>query len=70
VFLALNRVVVERWEANGRTNDGRRISHPVGASTFFQDLHTTVLVFRRYETERITTYTPTTSRNFRQTYLP
>lgn len=70
VFLALNRVVVERWEANGRSNDSRRISHPAGASTFFKDLHTSVLVFHRYDNDRITNYIPTTSRNLRPTYLP
>jgi hypothetical protein len=69
VLLALNKLVHERWEANGRTNDARRIAHPPGTSTFFQDLHTSVLVFHRYDESRITDYLPETSPNLRKPYL-
>jgi hypothetical protein len=70
VFLALNEVVIERSDANGGSNDARVISHPAGASTFFQDLHTSLLVFHRYPEGRISSYIPSTSPNLRRPYLP
>ena len=70
VLAALNAVIVERWEANDRSNDSRIIAHPQGTSEFFEGLHTGLLVFRRYSESRIWDYVPSTSPNLLKPYNP
>lgn len=69
VFFSLNRCVWERWEAKGRSNDARTIRHPDGTSPYFADLHTSLLVFKRYEDNRLTRYTPQTAAALQRDYL-
>jgi hypothetical protein len=70
VFDALNNIIWQRWQANGATNKSSQIVHPPGASSYFQDLHGSLLVFRRYDETRITALIPETSPNLRQIYNP
>lgn len=60
IFLELNRVVHERWTANGCTSDTGRIVHPIGASAAFAEVHASLMSLKRYPESRITDYTPTT----------
>jgi hypothetical protein len=60
MFLALNEIVVARFEWNP-TNDVRNIQQPPGVtSDVFRDLYGHVLVFKRYSKSRITDFTPDT----------
>lgn len=70
VFAALNEVIAERWEANGRANDSRIIQHPSGVSEFFEGLHTQVLVGQHYSHERIWDLIPETADILRRPYGP
>lgn len=68
VFLALNRLIVRRYEQNptNRVND---MTMPVGVtSPVFKDFYGSVLIFHRYEESRITKFTPVTSQWLKKRY--
>ena len=67
---ALNNVIIERWEANGQSNDSRVIAHSQGASEFFENLHTRLLAMRRYTSDRISRLVPATAASLRKPYGP
>lgn len=64
-FLALNRLIRQRFTSNP-TNDARKMHHPPGVTTdLFKTLYASVLVFKRYDDDRITSMTPRTHRVLR-----
>jgi len=68
LFLALNAVIVRRFDANptNRVND---MAFPEGVtSDVFRDLYGSVLVFKRYTDERIRAHTPVTTRFLKMRY--
>ena len=68
LFLAINQFIVARFQRNP-TNIAENMDFPSGiTSNVFRDLYASVLVFKRYEKERIINYTPTTSRMLRLRY--
>lgn len=68
VFLALNAVVRNRFAANP-TNRVSEMTMPPGVtSDVFRDLYGTVLVFKRYEENRIRAFTPITTRYLKLRY--
>lgn len=67
-FLAINEIISMRWEENP-TNRVREMNIPAGySSDVFANLYGSVLVFKRYDTKRISDYTPTTSKYFKLRY--
>ena len=61
VFLALNAIIRNRFDANP-TNRTSEMHFPEGiTSDVFRDIYGNVLVFKRYEEERIRAYTPITT---------
>jgi hypothetical protein len=68
LFLALNTLIVKRFAANP-TNDVAMMDMPKDVSSdVFRDLYGSVLVFKRYETRRITDYTPSTTKYLKMRY--
>ena len=68
VFLALNRLIVARFEKNP-TNRVTEMNVPNGVtSDVFRGLYGSVMVFKRYEDSRIRDYTPATTRYLRMKY--
>ena len=68
VFLALNRLIVARFNQNP-TNRVNEMTIPAGVtSDVFKDLYGSVMVFMRYEEARIVNHTPVTTRYLRMRY--
>ena len=68
VFLALNRLVVARFNQNP-TNHVNKMTIPAGVtSDVFRDLYGSVMVFKRYEESRISNHTPVTTRYLKMRY--
>ena len=68
LFLALNAVIRNRFAANP-TNRVSEMSVPAGVtSDVFRNLYGNVLVFKRYEEDRIRAYTPVTTRYLKLRY--
>ena len=62
LFLAINRLISARFRRNP-TNQVFDMDHPKGVtSDIFRTLYGSVLVFKRYKENRITDYTPVTTR--------
>lgn len=67
-FLAINEIIWMRWQENP-TNRVRDMDVPTGyTSDVFANLYGDVLVFKRYDAERITGHTPVTSKYFKLPY--
>lgn len=68
LFLSLNRLIWARFNLNP-TNRVMEMDFPNGiTSDIFRDLYGSVLVFKRYDDARITSYTPTTTQWLRLRY--
>jgi len=68
LFLAINQFIVGRFQRNP-TNIAENMVFPTGiTSDVFRDLYANILVFKRYDEERIINYTPTTSQMLRLRY--
>lgn len=68
VFLALNRLIVARFNKNP-TNRVTDMTIPSGVtSDVFKDLYGSIMVFKRYEESRILNHTPVTTRYLRMRY--
>ena len=68
VFLALNRLIVTRFNRNP-TNQVNDMTIPAGVtSDFFKNLYGDVMVFQRYDEERILSHTPVTTRYLKMRY--
>jgi hypothetical protein len=62
LLLAINRLICARFRQHP-TNQVNDMDHPKGlTSDIFRNLYGSVLVFKRYEEDRITDYTPVTTR--------
>lgn len=68
VFFALNTIIRKRFDANP-TNIVSEMNHPDGiTSDIFRDLYGDVLVFNRYDEQRIRKYTPVTTKYLKLRY--
>lgn len=62
LLLAINRLICARFGRNP-TNQVNDMHHPKGTSSeIFRNLYGSVLVFKRYGENRITDYTPVTTK--------
>lgn len=68
VFLALNRLIVTRFNKNP-TNRVNEMTIPVGVtSDVFKNLYGEVMVFKRFDDRRILNHTPVTTRYLKMRY--
>ena len=68
IFLSLNFLIKERFDTNP-TNVVNEMTMPEGlTSDMFKDMYGNIMLFKRYEDQRIKKYTPITARSLKQKF--